>query len=214
MPKTERQRAETSLKKLRQHLKKCSKLERHFKAQYELARQYCEDAAHYFRKGDYFTSFGCSDYAYGLLDAILMVKENQYFPEPVVGAVILRSDGRIFLMKSPKFHNKYCIPGGHIEIGEKAENALVREIYEETGLKVYGLRHIITHEFIHDHVFHKKRHFIMIDYVCRAHNPDEVRLNEEGTSYKWLTVDAALKSRDIEPYTLTAIRAAREQSLI
>ena len=37
----------------------------------ELASQYYEDAQYYLEKKDYFTSFGCINYAHGLLDAII-----------------------------------------------------------------------------------------------------------------------------------------------
>jgi uncharacterized protein len=37
----------------------------------ELASQYYEDAKYYLEKKDYFTSFGCINYAHGLLDAII-----------------------------------------------------------------------------------------------------------------------------------------------
>jgi hypothetical protein len=37
----------------------------------ELATQYYNDAKYYAEKKDYFTSFGCINYAHGLLDAIL-----------------------------------------------------------------------------------------------------------------------------------------------
>jgi len=37
----------------------------------ELATQYYEDSKYYFEKKDYFTSFGCINYAHGLLDAII-----------------------------------------------------------------------------------------------------------------------------------------------
>ena len=37
----------------------------------ELSTQYYEDAKYYAEKKDYFTSFGCINYAHGLLDAIL-----------------------------------------------------------------------------------------------------------------------------------------------
>lgn len=39
----------------------------------ELAKQYYEDAKYYTEKKDYFTSFGCINYAHGLLDAILKI---------------------------------------------------------------------------------------------------------------------------------------------
>lgn len=37
----------------------------------QLAKQYYEDSKYYFEKEDYFTAFGCINYAHGLLDAII-----------------------------------------------------------------------------------------------------------------------------------------------
>ena len=37
----------------------------------ELATQYYEDSKYYLEKKEYFTAFGCINYAHGLLDAIL-----------------------------------------------------------------------------------------------------------------------------------------------
>jgi len=37
----------------------------------ELASQYYEDSKHYLGKKDFFTAFGCINYAHGLLDAII-----------------------------------------------------------------------------------------------------------------------------------------------
>jgi hypothetical protein len=37
----------------------------------ELAKQYHEDSKYYFEKMDYFTAFGCINYAHGLLDAVI-----------------------------------------------------------------------------------------------------------------------------------------------
>lgn len=37
----------------------------------ELANQYFEDSRYYFEKKDFFTSFGCINYAHGLLDSII-----------------------------------------------------------------------------------------------------------------------------------------------
>ncbi len=211
MALSEMARAKKSISQLKKHLKKSKKLSANFKIQYELAEQYYSDAKHYFSKGDYFTSFGCSDYAYGLLDAIQFVKEHQYFPEPVVGAIILNEKKQIFLMRSHKWNNKYSIPGGHIELGESAEHALVREVKEETNLDVHNLSHVITHEFIHDPAFWKKRHFIMFDYICHTKTPNKVKLNDEGQEYVWMDFSKALKSRDIEPFTLKALKAASQQ---
>jgi hypothetical protein len=37
----------------------------------ELAKQYYEDSKYYQEKKDYFTAFGCINYAHGLLDSII-----------------------------------------------------------------------------------------------------------------------------------------------
>jgi hypothetical protein len=36
-----------------------------------LAKQYFEDSKYYLEKKDYFTAFGCINYAHGLLDSII-----------------------------------------------------------------------------------------------------------------------------------------------
>ncbi len=40
----------------------------------ETARNYGKDAEHFYKNGDYFTSFGAANYAYGFMDAILILE--------------------------------------------------------------------------------------------------------------------------------------------
>lgn len=40
----------------------------------ETARNYGKDAEHFYNKEDYFTSFGAANYAYGFMDAILILE--------------------------------------------------------------------------------------------------------------------------------------------
>ena len=37
----------------------------------DLSKQYYDDSKYYMKKKDYFTAFGCINYAHGLLDAII-----------------------------------------------------------------------------------------------------------------------------------------------
>lgn len=46
------------------------------KKTFELATQYYEDTKYYSNKKDYFTAFGCINYAHGLLDALLKTKNQ------------------------------------------------------------------------------------------------------------------------------------------
>jgi nucleoside triphosphatase len=60
-------------------------------------------------------------------------------------------------------------------------------------------------EFIFDDAFWKRKHFIFLDYSCRA-DSDEVKLNSEGQEYGWFTVKEALEL-PLEPYTRRTIEA-------
>ncbi|MFQ5951334.1 MAG: NUDIX domain-containing protein, partial [Candidatus Geothermarchaeales archaeon] len=56
-------------------------------------------------------------------------------------------------------------------------DAVVREVKEETGLEVEDLELLMVQEAIFSPEFHEKRHFIFLDYKCRAHST-EVRLEK------------------------------------
>jgi len=43
----------------------------------ELATQYYEDTKYYAKKKDYFTAFGCINYAHGLLDALIKPHQKE-----------------------------------------------------------------------------------------------------------------------------------------
>ncbi len=85
---------------------------------------------------------------------------EQSYPEPTVGALIYNPEGKLLLVRSHKWRDKYVVPGGHIELGETALEALKREVKEETGLDIYAIEYIAFQEFIFDDAFWKKRHFI------------------------------------------------------
>ena len=124
---------------------------------------------------------------------------KQKFPEPTVGALILNPDGMMFLMQSHKWRDGWVIPGGHIELGERIEEALIREVEEETGLTVYDIEFLLFQEFVYDEAFWKPRHFIFFDFVCKT-DMEEVKLNSEGQAYQWVTVEEALRL-PIDAYT-------------
>lgn len=130
-----------------------------------------------------------------------MVK--QHYPEPTVGALIFDSEGNILLIRSHKWHDKYVVPGGHIELGERIEEALRREVKEETGLDVYDIEFLCIQEFIYDDNFWERKHFIFFDYVCRT-NSKKVTLNDEAFDYTWVSIQEALEL-PIDPYTKFAI---------
>ena len=134
---------------------------------------------------------------------------QQRYPEPTVGALIFDPKGRIFLMRSHKWRGEYVIPGGHIELGERMEEALVREIKEETGLDIFDIGFLQFQEFIFDEAFWRRGHFIFFDFTCKTDTTDVV-LNAEAQEYVWVSVEDALEL-PIEPYTRVCIQAYLEK---
>ena len=84
------------------------------------------------------------------------------------------------------------------------EEALRREIIEETNLSIYDIKFFWHQEFIFDPVYWKHKHFIFLDFVCKT-NSTKVKLNSEGQSYTWVLPKEALKL-PIEPYTKQTIK--------
>lgn len=74
-------RAESSINKLKNRLEELSSTRSTYPYLYNLANQYYKDSIHYYELKDYFTSFGCSDYAYGILDSLDYII-NGKFPKP------------------------------------------------------------------------------------------------------------------------------------
>ena len=62
-------------------------------------------------------------------------------PRIGVAAIIIR-DGRVLLGKRKGAHGQgtWAFPGGHLEYGESIEACAQREVFEETGLHITGLR--------------------------------------------------------------------------
>jgi nucleoside triphosphatase len=134
---------------------------------------------------------------------------EQQFPEPTVGALIINAEGKLFLMRSHKWRDGWVVPGGHIELGERMDEALRREVKEETGLEIYDIQFLLYQEFVYDEAFWERRHFIFFDYQCRT-DMEEARLNSEAQEYQWVTAEKAF-DLPMDAYTKRVIEKYLER---
>jgi 8-oxo-dGTP diphosphatase len=108
-------------------------------------------------------------------------------PYLAVSAAIFR-DGRVLIVRRarPPAHGLYTLPGGGVELGETLEQAVVREVREETALEVEpaalaGYRQAIAR----DAAGRIERHFVILPFAARW-IAGEVSLNEELAEAHWL----------------------------
>jgi len=124
----------------------------------------------------------------------------QSYPEATVGALIVNDKGEILLVRSYKWGNKYTVPGGHIELGERSEAAIKREVKEEVGLDIEPVKLLLVQEAIFPVDYVKHEHYIFMDYLCRSKSSAVKVDREEIQEYLWVEPDRAL---ELEPESFT-----------
>jgi phosphoglycolate phosphatase-like HAD superfamily hydrolase/ADP-ribose pyrophosphatase YjhB (NUDIX family) len=115
-------------------------------------------------------------------------------PVSTVGALILNNRDQLLLIRTHKWSHRWGIPGGKIKRGETCEQALIREIDEETGLRLRDVQFVMVQDCIEPPEFQRSAHFLLLNYLarCADENP-QVVLNEEAQAYTWLPLAEALK---------------------
>lgn len=114
-------------------------------------------------------------------------------PVPCVGVVCLR-DGEVLLIRrgrEPRL-GEWSLPGGRIEPGERAMDAALRELREETGVEaeILGLVDVV------DGLFPEHgRHYVLIDYVARWTGGEPVA-GDDAAEAAFMSVEEALRRVD------------------
>lgn len=102
------------------------------------------------------------------------------------------------------FPGQWGIPGGGIEPGEDAENALRRELREEVGLEVSQVEPLLFTDGLYTKRFpdgtSRPIYMIFLVYKCLA-AAGEVALNSEFEEYAWVPPDS-LRGYDLNLETV------------
>ena len=102
---------------------------------------------------------------------------------------LIKKDGKFLVTKRP-FDDDYMpmlwdIPGGTIKFQENANDALVREINEETKLKV-KIGNII---FCYDFPSGPERHQFQMVYECEYESGEVILNPDDHDEFKWVSLD-------------------------
>ncbi|SDG89927.1 Nudix family hydrolase [Nitrosomonas sp. Nm132] len=103
----------------------------------------------------------------------------------VVAAVIIRPDGRFLLTSRPEgkpYAGYWEFPGGKIEAGESALQAITRELQEELGIQVEQVYPWITRVFTYTHATVRLHFYRVVEWYGQP-------FGRENQALSWQTVD-------------------------
>lgn len=119
-----------------------------------------------------------------------------------VRAVIYDKDGRILLLKrsgkSRTYPGKWEFPGGKVDPGERFDDAIVREVREETGLSSSIKRFIGSAEA-------RLPHVNAIQLVFEMEAPGTPAISHEHEGLKWVASEDIL-SEDLVDWTVRFLK--------
>lgn len=118
-------------------------------------------------------------------------------PVPAVAAIILR-DGEILLIRrgGEPGAGLWSIPGGNVELGETLEEALKREVREETGLEIIVGKLAGVHNLVVREAGRIRFHYVILDYFADVVS-GEMCPASDVTDCRWVRLD------ELRQYRLT-----------
>ena len=123
-----------------------------------------------------------------------------YPNQPIVGVgAVIVCNGKILLekRKSEPGRGKWTIPGGLVELGESAEQTVIREVKEETNLKVEEPKLIdVVNSITLDENDKIKYHFVIVDYFVKLEG-GKLKAADDAAKLRWVPFDK------VENYDLT-----------
>lgn len=84
--------------------------------------------------------------------------------------------------------NTWGVPAGKLEIGEDPRSAVIREVFEETGIR---LAKEVVEEIGKLYVHHSESDFIWHQFYVILDSKPEVILNSEHQQFRWLNYSDA-----------------------
>jgi acetyl-CoA carboxylase carboxyl transferase subunit beta len=104
------------------------------------------------------------------------------------GAVVVGTDGRVLLVRRGRAPAKgdWSLPGGKLEPGESPEEAVVREVREETGLAVHVIEAIAIVPVDGDGFSYAIHEFLCTPLDERT----ELRAGDDADDAQWVTPSA------------------------
>jgi 8-oxo-dGTP diphosphatase len=113
-----------------------------------------------------------------------------------VGAVIVDGNRVVLVRRGQEpLKGEWSLPGGALELGETLEQGILREVQEETGLRVEAisvvevLDRIVADEAAELNAGNARKiryHYVLIDYLCRVVG-GELAASSDAADARWVS---------------------------
>ncbi len=135
----------------------------------------------------------------------------KHHPLLAVRAIIQNEAKEILLLKRASkdaYGDMWCLPGGKVDFGQTAEEAIVREIQEETSLICSSSEFLFYKDGLPQNP--DENHYLTLYFYCQADGT--IELNEESSEFAWVGLEE-LGKYDIAFNNDDAIKSFREDHL-
>ena len=105
---------------------------------------------------------------------------------------VIEKDNQVLIVKRnhEPFNGYWTLPGGHIDFGETAEQAVIREVKEETGLSFIPKFITYREEIYKDINWHGE----VLVFHGKAEGKEEID-GKEIIDIKWVDIDEAINMK-------------------
>jgi mutator protein MutT len=125
---------------------------------------------------------------------IYQTPPQNFIPKIEVSICFIKSGDKVLFLKRQSNKpeaNTWGVPGGKIDAGETAKNAVIREVSEETGLKLNAKT---VHYFGKVYAKGESNDFVLHLFEASVKDPSAVTINPtEHQNYTWVSLKDSLK---------------------
>lgn len=120
------------------------------------------------------------------------VRTGREYPRaPILGvaAVVLRDDAILLIRRGREpLLGAWSLPGGALELGEAMAEGVVREIFEETGIRVRPVEIVATLDrIVRDDQQRVRFHYVLVEWLCFAEDQQEPLVcGDDAAEARWV----------------------------
>jgi ADP-ribose pyrophosphatase YjhB (NUDIX family) len=117
---------------------------------------------------------------------------REYPAAPLVGVagVVVRGEDVLLIQRGREpMLGAWSLPGGLLEVGETTAEGVVREVFEETGVRVRPVEIVATLDrIVRDEAGRVRFHYVLVEWLCllETHWARELVCGDDAAAAIWL----------------------------